>query len=67
VLDADYIEFLFDQCLRLVLLKAQFGLAMDGAAQFDDALARRCRWLFDHFGPLRRQYEPSLRAKAPKQ
>jgi hypothetical protein len=42
-------------------------LAMDGAAQFDHALTRRCRWLFDHFGPLRRQYEPSLRAKAPNQ
>ena len=67
VFDTQRIELALDQCLRLVLFKAQLRMAMDGAAKLDDAVDRGCGRFFDHSGPLRRQYEASLRAKARKQ
>jgi hypothetical protein len=67
VFDAQRIEFVLDQRLRLMLFKAQLRMAVDSAAKLDDAVDRGCGRFFDHSGPLRRQYDASLRAKAWKQ
>ncbi len=48
--DADRVQFAFDQRLRLVLFKAQFGMLVNRTAQGDDALDRLLSRFFDHSG-----------------